>query len=564
MPRTLVIQLGRLGDVIQTTPLLVELAAGGDQVDVLVLSSTHTAVLGLSGLANIITIPDALKPLDDAIACGFPGWNIPAEAHELLADLQLPLYDRVINASHAPLGCWLAATIPCANPGDRYGGVIRDRECLYFGPASAYRVASVQFREQNLFNLVDLIRAIPGPATPSVQGRLYVNQGAALPFTLPAGRRVALNPGASEPARCWPAENFARLAEALSTAGFAALLVGAPSDRELCEKISAAAGIPIPNFAGRTTIPEMAALLARCELLVSADTGAAHLAAAAGTTVLGLYGASAWFGETAPYGNNHLILQTPINAPMSAISIDAAIAGALNRLHRLSDTDLGVELQRQNLSGWETSIDSPSQTDPLGGLTYRRIDGDPSTHEDAFARRLRQAFATQFLAPTYAGAHRQPDFPAIESAPAAGSAGVPPAPSQHSTAAIVTESDSLAEILVWMETVASRCADSSRTGMHLNEVCTGGNELIAAMDRLRTLTGDPAWKPLSPIIHNLDWQLRMLPRQPVDATFRAHAQAYASAAGILRDTVPRCDSLQSGRSSPPSWEHSSAPLTRSN
>src|ERR1700677_1566821 len=86
--RTLVIQLGRLGDVIQTTPLLAELATVGDEVDVLVLRSAHEPLLGFSAVANIITIPDSLKPLDDAIACGFPLGKIPAEAHELLADLK--------------------------------------------------------------------------------------------------------------------------------------------------------------------------------------------------------------------------------------------------------------------------------------------------------------------------------------------------------------------------------------------------------------------------------------------------------------------------------------------
>src|ERR1700722_18236500 len=225
MTRTLVIQLGRLGDIIQTTPLLADLAAGGDEVEVLVLRSTHEPLLESSAVSHIITIRDSLKSLDDAIACGFPLGKIPAEAHELLADLQLPYYDRIINASHAPLGCWLAGAIPCTDPDARYGGVIRDRECLYFGSASTYRIALLQFREQNLFNLVDLLRAAHGAAPPIQRPCLYANQSANLPFELPAGRKVALNPGASEAARRWPAENFARLAEALSVAGFPPLLV---------------------------------------------------------------------------------------------------------------------------------------------------------------------------------------------------------------------------------------------------------------------------------------------------------------------------------------------------
>jgi ADP-heptose:LPS heptosyltransferase len=258
MTRTLVIQLGRLGDIIQTIPLISELAASDDQADVLTMRPQHEVLLACPAVANIITIPESLKPLDDAIACGFPHGKIPAEAHELLAALRLPLYDRIINASHAPLGAWLAGAIPCANPNARYGGIIRDRECLYLGAPSAYRVAMLQFREQNLFNLVDLIRAALGIAPTRTQPRLYANQSAELPFALPPGRRVALNPGASEIARCWPAEKFASLAEALSTAGFVPLLVGAPSDVELCEKIKSSAHANIQNFAGLTTIPEMA------------------------------------------------------------------------------------------------------------------------------------------------------------------------------------------------------------------------------------------------------------------------------------------------------------------
>ncbi len=552
MTRTLVIQLGRLGDVIQTTPLLSDLAATGDEVDVLVLHSAHEPLLGFSAVANIITIPDSLKPLDDAIACGFSHGKIPPEAHELLADLQLPYYDRIINASHAPLGCWLAGAIPCTNPAARYGGIIRDRECLYFGLASTYRVALLQFREQNLFNLVDLIRASYGAAPPIQRPCLYANRSADLAFALPASRKIALNPGASEAARRWPAENFARLAEALSVAGFAALLVGAPSDRDLCEKIRSAARVSIPNFAGRTTIPEMAALLARCELLVSADTGAAHLAAAAGTTVLGLYGASAWFAETAPYGNNHLILQTPLNAPMSAISVDSVLCAVLNRLGRVPVDELSRELRTQNQSAWETSIQSPLQTrgtgtpvhpeprracapfslarassDPLGGLAYRPLHRDALTSDELFSQCLRQAFAAEFVASS-----------TIESAPRTGSAGTlagSPTPI-YTNDRQCREHVSLAQIFGHMHSLANFCGDSMRARSASSKISNATHELIATMEKLRALAAQPAWCRFSPIIHSLDWQLRMLPEQSAEQTFRAHADAYVSAARILQRT----------------------------
>ncbi len=508
MARTLVIQLGRLGDVIQTTPLLADLDATGDEVDVLVLRSAHEPLIGFSAVANIITIPDSLKPLDDAIAYGFPNGKIPTEAHELLADLQLTRYDRIINASHAPLGCWLGGAIPCNNPCARYGGVIRDRECLYLGLANSYRVALLQFRERNLFNVVDLLRASHGAAPPTQQPRLYANRSADLSFALPAGHKVALNPGASEAPRCWPAENFALLAEALSAAGITPILVGAPSDRELCEKIQSAARVPITNLAGRTTIPEMATLLAGCELLISADTGAAHLAAAVGTTVIGLYGATAWFAETAPYGDNHIILQTPLNAPMSAISFDSVLAAALNHLGRLSASDLCDELRKQNQSAWETSIHSPfsfAEGDPLGGLMYGPLHRDALTSGELFDRRLHQAFASEFVAVT----------------------------KRLNSCA----TNSLTQIFEHMHTLAISCAESTRTRAASIEISSAADALIATTEKLRGLAAEPAWRRFSPIIHNLDWQLRMLPEQSAGLTFRAHADAYASAARILRRTL---------------------------
>jgi ADP-heptose:LPS heptosyltransferase len=522
MPRTLVIQLGRLGDVVQTTPLLSEIAAAGDMIDVLALRSSHFALLGFPAVGNIVTIPDSLKPLDDAIACGFPHGEIPSEAHELLADLQLPLYDRIINASHAPLGCWLAGAIPCANPSARYGGVIVDRECLYFGAASAYRVALLQFREQNLFNLVDLIRAIPGVPPQDTQPRLFVDQAADLPFALPAGRKIALNPGASESTRCWPAENFSGLAEALSNAGLVPILVGAPSDRDVCEKVEAAARVAIPNFASRTSIPQMAALLARCDLLVSADTGAAHLASAVGTTVLGLYGAAAWFAETSPYGDNHLVLQTPLNAPMSAISLAAVFAAAMNRLDRLSLSDLRTVLRSEKQLAWETSIESPNSNDLLAGLSYHMIDTDSPAHDEICARSLRQAFATEFLTPL-----GTVEVDRIELSEG------------HATRREKSEaesaSDSLCRILDRMQTVAKLCAESVGKGTASAETQAAGKDLLAATDKLRALASDPEWRALGPVIHNLDWQLRMLPQQEPASTFRAYAQSYASAVRVLRN-----------------------------
>jgi hypothetical protein len=84
--------------------------------------------------------------------------------------------------------------------------------------------------------------------------------------------------------------------------------------------------------------------------------------------------------------------------------------------------------------------------------------------------------------------------------------------------------------------IADFCANS----VHRNEASTdigcAVTTLIATLEKLRELGREVEWYSLSPVIHNLDWQLRMLPQQSPEATCRAHAQAYASAGRVLRNT----------------------------
>jgi ADP-heptose:LPS heptosyltransferase len=61
------------------------------------------------------------------------------------------------------------------------------------------------------------------------------------------------------------------------------------------------------NFAGKTTLTELAALYEKAALVISTDTGPMHLAAAMGTPVVALFGPTApW--RTGPYGAGHQVI----------------------------------------------------------------------------------------------------------------------------------------------------------------------------------------------------------------------------------------------------------------
>ncbi|GAB4265008.1 MAG: glycosyltransferase family 9 protein [Deferrisoma sp.] len=103
-----------------------------------------------------------------------------------------------------------------------------------------------------------------------------------------AGRLVALAPGARWPTKAWPEEHWRALAGRLQAGGAFPVVVGGPEDRELAERILA--GGRGANLAGRTSILETAAALARCEVLVTNDSAPMHMATAVGTRVVALFG----------------------------------------------------------------------------------------------------------------------------------------------------------------------------------------------------------------------------------------------------------------------------------
>jgi lipopolysaccharide heptosyltransferase II len=106
------------------------------------------------------------------------------------------------------------------------------------------------------------------------------------------GGPVALNPGAAWPSKRWPPERFARVADELQDRFDVPIVVlWGPGERELAEAVVRAMtrhGVLAPE----TTLKSLGALLARCRLLVTGDTGPLHLAAALDRPTVALFGPS--------------------------------------------------------------------------------------------------------------------------------------------------------------------------------------------------------------------------------------------------------------------------------
>ena len=97
--------------------------------------------------------------------------------------------------------------------------------------------------------------------------------------------------GASRANKIWRAAHFARLAGLLRTAGITPLLVGGgAADERRAAEIAALSEEAPPSLVGRTTFPELAALLRGACVVVGGDTGPTHLSNAVGAPTLMLMG----------------------------------------------------------------------------------------------------------------------------------------------------------------------------------------------------------------------------------------------------------------------------------
>jgi len=92
---------------------------------------------------------------------------------------------------------------------------------------------------------------------------------------------VVVHPGAAYPARRWPPDRLAAVARWARDRGHDVVLTGSAAERPLAEEVRRAAGLPEGTvLAGQTDLEELAATVAAARLVVSGDTGVAHLATA--------------------------------------------------------------------------------------------------------------------------------------------------------------------------------------------------------------------------------------------------------------------------------------------
>lgn len=100
-------------------------------------------------------------------------------------------------------------------------------------------------------------------------------------------RTVLVHPGARLPSRRWPVQRFAQVAGRLAAQGWQIAITGSQDERPITQELLATlhdmTDAPPVDLTGATSLGVLAALVARCRLVVTNDTGMSHVAAAVQT-----------------------------------------------------------------------------------------------------------------------------------------------------------------------------------------------------------------------------------------------------------------------------------------
>lgn len=143
---------------------------------------------------------------------------------------------------------------------------------------------------------------VPFPTSPEAErwaDQLLASSDA--PFAL-------VNPGAGWGAKCWPAERYAAVVQALHQRGVASVVNAGPGERELAQAV----GRGNEKWArlAECSLPQLIALTRRAALFIGGDTGPLHLASALSIPVVAIFGPTDPT-RNGPYGGRHVVLRSP-------------------------------------------------------------------------------------------------------------------------------------------------------------------------------------------------------------------------------------------------------------
>ncbi len=327
---------------------LVKLSSLGDVVHALPVASALKASRPRARLAWIVERREAAvlrdhPALDEVVVADTRGWRrarTPAAARAVLADMRA--LNRRLAAWRFDVAVDLQGllksgmiTAACRAP-QRVGFVAGwGREPLHAlfvnhrvqPPPTAHHVVEQYLALLGPLGVEDRRVEFRLPVTPAAEARM--DEWLATAGLKPQRRLVVLNPGAGRADKRWPVPHFAVLARRLVREAEAqVLVVWGPGEDGAARAIVDTSGVA--TVVPPTDLDALLAVLRRASVVVAADTGPLHLAAALGTACVGLYGPTS-AERNGPYGDGHRTLASP-DGTLASLTPERVVAAVLELL----------------------------------------------------------------------------------------------------------------------------------------------------------------------------------------------------------------------------------------
>jgi heptosyltransferase-2 len=284
--RILIVKLAAAGDVLRTTSVLPPLRRQYPNASI-----TWVTAAGSAPLLERNPHVDRVLP--------FRG-HLPAELH-------VEEFDLLYNWDASPDSAALASA---ARARVKYGFGLDTRGCSYpFRPSARrwlemglrddLKRANVETYQRHVLEIAELTEAAEAPQLILTDEERAFGLGQARAWGLAeGGRRVGLNTGAGGrwPLKRWTEEGFLGLARALSSSGVSVLLLGGPEEVERNRRLVKATaganvnGARVVDTGCDNTLRQFASIVDLCDVVVTGDTLAMHVATALGKQVVAIFG----------------------------------------------------------------------------------------------------------------------------------------------------------------------------------------------------------------------------------------------------------------------------------
>ena len=314
----LIAQVTRMGDVIQTSPLIHGVREKYPDAHITLIVRRMGKVIG----ERHPDVDDVIVYQEDDMFLKLRARNSDQllQAYEdtdaLVQDLRARNFDIVYNITHSIASAMLLKLVDIPKAVGAH--LSSDWQYVLRGSWTKYFFTSVFSREYNDLNLCDITRNFVADAPPCREllldvreeektfvGALLEEHGIVQDYFV-----LCFQLGASEENKRWSETRFAELAQLFVERKKAKIfLLGIEGEAHLGTRLEEhAPGLTIPLY-GKTSIMQVAALLQRANLLVTNDTGTMHIAAAVGCPITLVSVGHVHYRETGPYGEGHCAIE---------------------------------------------------------------------------------------------------------------------------------------------------------------------------------------------------------------------------------------------------------------